>query len=137
MARRGSSRYRGLGSEEERVLVDAGDLRGALHDHSDAGQGQRHQPVLPTAAAQPGRHLMPAPAGPPKKWAAAAARPAGSCSFSRAAGSGAVPAAGAGGTTTPVRPRCSARPLARRREDYKSRGAPRAARGAEEMAAPR
>lgn len=86
MARRGSSRYRGLGSEEERVLVDAGDLRGALHDHSDAGQGQRHQPVLPTAAAQPGRHLMPAPAGPPKKWAAAAARPAGSCSFPRAAG---------------------------------------------------
>lgn len=29
---------------------------------------------------------MPAPAGPPKKWAAAAARPAGSCSFPRAAG---------------------------------------------------
>lgn len=63
--------------------------------------------------------------------------PLGVVVFRGQQGSGAVPASGTGGTTTPVRPRCSARPLAGRREDYKSRGAPRAVRGAEEMAAPR
>lgn len=58
----GGSRYRGFGGEEQRVLVDAGHLRRALHDHADPRQRQRHQPVLP--AAQPRRHLSP-PAGAP------------------------------------------------------------------------
>ena len=37
--------FRGLGSEHQCLLVDAGHLGGARHDDLDVGQGQRHRPL--------------------------------------------------------------------------------------------
>lgn len=122
------SRYRGFGGEEERVLVDAGNLRRALHDHADTRQGQRHQPVL--AAAQPRRHLSP-PTGcrpftpsPARNGRPPRHGPLGAVVSGRRGGPRAPAAARAGGTTTPMKPRAP-RPVAERRGDYKSQGAPR------------
>lgn len=57
--------HRGLGREHQRLLVDAGHLRRALHDDSDAGQGQRHEPLFPALVLTHGRvrHLL-RPGGP-------------------------------------------------------------------------
>lgn len=60
--------HRGLGREHQRLLVDARHLGGALHDDPDAGQGQRHEPLLSALifAHDQVRHLRaPSPWRPP------------------------------------------------------------------------
>lgn len=57
--------HRGLGREHQRFLVDARHFRRALHDDSDAGEGQRHEPLFPALVLTHGRvRHLPRPGRP-------------------------------------------------------------------------